>query len=33
MANEPDIKRLKSSWTKYDSVRVINIMGNDELDL
>lgn len=32
MANEPDIKRLKSSWTKYDSVRVINIIGNDELD-
>lgn len=33
MANEPDIKRLKSSWTKFDTVRVINIMGNDELDL
>lgn len=33
MDNEPNIKNLKSSWTKYDSVRVINIIGNDELDL
>lgn len=33
MGNEPDIKRLKSSWTKYDTVRVINIVGNDQLDL
>lgn len=32
MASKPDIKRLKSSWTKYDSVSVINIIGNDELD-
>lgn len=32
MANEPDIKRLKTSWTKFDAVRVINIIGNDELD-
>jgi DGQHR domain-containing protein len=32
MANEPDLKRLKSSWTKYDSVRMIRIIGNDELN-
>lgn len=26
------LNKLKSSWTKYDSVKVINIVGNDELD-
>jgi DGQHR domain-containing protein len=27
------LKKLKTSWTKYDSVSVIDIIGNDELDL
>jgi len=29
---EVSINRLKSSWTKFDSVKVINIIGNNELD-
>lgn len=29
----PDITKLKTSWTKYDAVQVINIIGNDELEL
>ena len=27
-----DITKLRASWTKYDSVKAINIIGNDELD-
>lgn len=27
-----DIKKLKTSWTKYDAVQVINILANRELD-
>lgn len=32
MAIENLLHKLKASWTKYDSVRVINIIGNDELE-
>nr|WKN34382.1 DGQHR domain-containing protein [Tunicatimonas sp. TK19036] len=32
MSQIGDIKRLKSSWTKYDCVQVIEIIGDDELD-
>lgn len=32
MARNEDITKLKTSWTKYDSVQVINLIGNDELD-
>lgn len=28
-----NLAKLKTSWTKYDTVKVINIIGNDELDL
>lgn len=28
----PDIKNLKTSWTKYDSVQVIEIIGENDLD-
>lgn len=28
-----NLSKLKTSWTKYDAVKVINIIGNDELDL
>ena len=31
MATKPDLSRLKTSWTKYDAVRMITIIGNDEL--
>lgn len=32
MANQIDITQLKTSWTKYDIVQVINIVGNNELN-
>jgi len=28
---KPDITKLKTSWTKYDAVQMIDIIGNDEL--
>lgn len=28
-----NLSKLKTSWTKFDAVKVINIVGNDELDL
>jgi DGQHR domain-containing protein len=31
MANKTDITRLKTSWTKYDVVSMINIIGNDTI--
>lgn len=31
--SEGNIKKLKSSWTKYDCVRVIEIIGDDDLEL
>ncbi|MDR6809750.1 DGQHR domain-containing protein [Dyadobacter sp. BE34] len=31
--SKPDITKLKTSWTKFDTVRFITIVGNDELDL
>jgi DGQHR domain-containing protein len=31
MANSPDITKLKTSWTKYDAVQVIDIIGTADL--
>ncbi|MBS1554964.1 MAG: DGQHR domain-containing protein [Bacteroidetes bacterium] len=31
MAKEGDIRKLKTSWTKYDAVQVINVITNKEL--
>jgi len=31
MSANPDITKLRTSWTKYDAVSVINIIGNGEL--
>ena len=31
MAAKPDITKLTTSWTKYDAVKMINIIGNDQL--
>jgi hypothetical protein len=33
MANDNLLTRLKTSWTKYDAVQMINVIGNDELEL
>lgn len=32
MANNRSLEKLKTSWTKYDAVRVINIIGGGSLD-
>ena len=32
MPDSPDITRLKTSWTKYDCVQVIEIIGENDLD-
>lgn len=32
MAKNINLLKLKTSWTKYDTVQVINLIGNDELE-
>ncbi|MCX2681840.1 DGQHR domain-containing protein [Galbibacter sp. EGI 63066] len=32
MSKTLNLEKLKTSWTKYDAVKVINIIGNDELE-
>ena len=31
MATKIDLSKLTTSWTKYDAVKMINVIGNDEL--